>query len=71
MGLLRKIWDFYYTGFKSMTIGKKLWAIIIIKVIIIFCVLKLFFFKADFKGKSPQERSNIVIERLTGEENTH
>ena len=33
MGLLRTIWDFYYTGFKSMTVGKKLWAIIIIKVI--------------------------------------
>ena len=31
-------------GFRSMTIGKKLWILIIIKLIIIFCVFKLFFF---------------------------
>ena len=54
-------------GFKSMTVGKRLWAIIIIKLIILFLVLKLFFFpdllKTNFK--TDEERSNHVIEQLT------
>lgn len=40
----RKIMDFYMDGFKSMTIGRSLWALIIFKLIILFLVLKLFFF---------------------------
>lgn len=39
-----KIIRFYIDGFKSMTIGKKLWAIIIVKLIVLFLVLRLFFF---------------------------
>ncbi|MCI9285161.1 MAG: DUF4492 domain-containing protein [Muribaculaceae bacterium] len=35
---------FYVEGFRGMTVGRKLWALIIIKLIIIFGVLKLFFF---------------------------
>lgn len=35
---------FYYDGFRQMTVGKTLWAIILIKVFIFFVVLKLFFF---------------------------
>ena len=41
--MLRKIFDFYYSGFTSMDIGKKLWLVIIIKLVIIFFVVKLFF----------------------------
>jgi len=57
----------YYDGFKSMTIGKTLWAIIIIKLFIMFFVLKLFFFPDLLKKnfKSDEERSNHVIEQLT------
>lgn len=40
--MLRKIFDFYYSGFTSMDIGKKLWLVIIIKLVIIFLVVKLF-----------------------------
>jgi len=61
------IFLFYYQGFKTMTVGKKLWSIIIIKLIIIFLVLKLFFFP-DFLNKNfktDKERSNHVIEQLT------
>ena len=39
-----RIAGFYIDGFRSMTVGKKLWAIIIIKLILIFLVMKLFFF---------------------------
>lgn len=40
----RKIWMFYYDGFRSMTIGRTLWAIILIKLFIFFVVMKLLFF---------------------------
>ena len=38
------VFHLYYDGFRSMTLGKTLWAIILIKLFIIFVVLKLFFF---------------------------
>lgn len=43
-GLLSRIFHLYYDGFRTMTLGKTLWAIILIKLAIIFLVLKLFFF---------------------------
>ena len=36
--------NLYVDGFKNMTIGKSLWAIIILKLIIMFAILKIFFF---------------------------
>ena len=41
---LSKVFHLYYDGFRSMTLGKTLWAIILIKLFIIFVVLKVFFF---------------------------
>jgi hypothetical protein len=65
--ILINIYQFYYTGFKSMTVGKRLWPIIIIKLIILFLILKLFFFPDFLKTnfKTDNERSNHVIEQLT------
>ena len=65
--ILNKIFQFYYQGFKSMTVGKKLWTIIIIKLIIIFLVLKIFFFPNILKSgfKTDEQRSNHVFEQLT------
>ncbi len=50
-----------------MTVGKKLWAVIIIKLIIMFLVLKIFFFPNFLKTnfKTEKERSNYVIDQLT------
>lgn len=39
-----RIFRFYIDGFRSMTVGKKLWILILIKLFIIFFVFKLFFF---------------------------
>lgn len=36
--------DLYIDGFRQMTWGKTLWAVILIKLLIIFAVLKIFFF---------------------------
>lgn len=65
MVFLKKIWQFYYTGFKEMTVGKTLWAIILIKLFIMFFVLKLFFFKSDLREyNTVDEKSNKVIENI-------
>jgi hypothetical protein len=67
MQFIRNIYQFYYQGFKSMTVGKNLWIIIIIKLIVLFLILKLFFFPDFLKTnfKTDEERSNHVIEQLT------
>lgn len=39
-----RIARFYIEGFRSMTVGRKLWALIIIKVALLMLVFKLFFF---------------------------
>ena len=42
--LLTRIWIFYRDGFREMTLGRTLWAIILIKLFIMFFILKLFFY---------------------------
>lgn len=44
-GLLSRIFHLYYDGFRTMTLGKTLWTIILIKLAIIFLVLKLLSFR--------------------------
>ena len=41
---LVKICMYYVDGFRSMTIGKTLWILIFIKLFIMFCILRVFFF---------------------------
>ena len=50
-----------------MTIGRQLWIIILIKLFIMFAVLKLFFFPDLLKSKfsNDEDRGNFVIEQLT------
>lgn len=55
-----KIWRFYVDGFRSMTIGKVLWAIILIKLFIMFCILKPFFFPG-YLSNHPSEAPKIEI----------
>lgn len=44
MSLLNRIAALYVDGFRNMTIGRSLWTLIIIKLIIFFAVIKLLFF---------------------------
>ena len=41
---LYRVFDLYYEGFRNMRLGKTLWLVILVKLFIIFVVLKLFFF---------------------------
>lgn len=64
---LKDFVDMYIEGFKSMTVGKTLWLIILIKLFIMFAILKVFFFK-DFlsmKGDTDQQKSEYVSKELT------
>ena len=49
-GFLYRAFDLYYEGFRSMKLGRTLWAVILIKLFIIFVILKLFFFPAFIKN---------------------
>lgn len=63
-----KIYRFYRDGFRRMTVGRTLWKIILIKLIVMFVVLKLFFFP-DFLNTNfatDQQRADHVLHQLTG-----
>ena len=65
-GFLYRAWDLYYDGFRHMTLGKTLWAIILIKLFIIFVVLKIFFFPNFLKTHAPEgEEAEYVATELT------
>jgi nitrogen fixation-related uncharacterized protein len=49
MNKIKKIIDFYVTGFREMRLGKTLWLIILIKLFVIFVILRIFFFKPHLK----------------------
>jgi len=65
--LLKRIFYFYYDGFRNMTVGKRLWIIIIIKLIVIFGVLKIFFFPNFLQTNfsTDNERSEHVLYQIT------
>lgn len=62
----RKLWMFYYDGFREMTVGKTLWLIILLKLFIFFVVMKLLFFpnilSRDFN--SDEDRAQHVRNEL-------
>ncbi len=64
--IILKVVDFYVEGFRSMTLGKTLWAIILIKLFIMFAILKVFFFPNFLNSQfdSDKEKSEYVGERL-------
>lgn len=66
MKLLKRIFRFYYEGFKGMTIGRTLWTVILIKLFIMFFVLRLFFFQDYLKSnyKNDEDRAEHVRNEL-------
>jgi hypothetical protein len=51
-----------------MTLGKTLWKIILIKLFVMFAILKLFFFPDFLQSNfsTDQERADHVLEQITG-----
>ena len=63
--ILHRVFHLYYDGFRSMTLGRTLWAIILIKLFIIFVVLKLFFFPDFLKQHANGDKAGYVATELT------
>lgn len=67
MPFFKRVWDLYYDGFRSMTVGKSLWILIIVKLIIFFVIIKWLFFPNILKENydNDQERADAVRKELT------
>jgi len=65
--MFKRILFFYIDGFKNLSdLGKKLWVIIIIKLVVIFVVLKVFFFPTiNSTVKGEKEKANLYLNQLT------
>lgn len=63
--ILSSIWSFYRDGFKNMTWGRPLIWLIILKLFILFAILRVFFFRPVMAGMTDEQKSEQVGERLT------
>ena len=67
--VLYRVYDLYADGFRSMKLGRTLWAIILIKLFIIFVILKLFFFPNFIKEHAPEgEESEFVATQILNQQ---
>ena len=66
-GFLYKAYSMYVVGFRQMTVGRKLWLLIIIKLAILFLVFRLFFFPDILQENysTDAERAEAVRTALT------
>lgn len=67
---LQRVYYFYVDGFRAMTLGRTLWLIIAIKVIVFFVILRLIFFP-DFlatKASTDEQKAEYVRQRLVDNE---
>ena len=62
---IRSVWNFYVEGFRNMTWGRPLWMHIFLKVFILFCVLRAFFFQPVLSGKTEEQKIEHVGMELT------
>ena len=64
---MNRVFHLYYDGFRNMKLGRTLWAIILVKLFIIFVILKLFFFP-NFLGQHAEKggEADYVAGELVG-----
>lgn len=60
--ILKRVMRFYMDGFRSMTLGRTLWCIILIKLFIMFAVLKAFFFPSYLQGEKDEKEETVSTE---------
>jgi len=65
--MLKRILFFYIDGFKNLSdLGRKLWVIIIIKLVVIFVVIRAFLMPT-LDSKIPKEQQKeLYIKQITG-----
>ena len=64
--MIKRIISFYHDGFKSMRLGKTLWIVVIVKLVIIFVVLKLFFMPYILYERADGNEAEYVSKQITG-----
>jgi len=66
LNIFQPLYSFYRDGFRNMTVGKTLWLLVIIKLFIMFAILKVFFFPNYLKSNFDNEesRANHVRQEL-------
>ena len=64
LGFIKRIFNFYSEGFKQMTVGKTLWLIVLLKLFIMFAILKVFFFPNILNTNYNNEESKANHVRL-------
>lgn len=67
MGKLRPIWRLYYEDFRDLSpLGRTLWILVLVKLFIIFAVLRAIFFRPAMADcRTDEEKARTVIENLT------
>jgi Domain of unknown function (DUF4492) len=68
-----RVFRFYYDGFREMSQwGRRVWIIILIKLFIIFIILKVFFFRdfLDEKYDNDAQKSEYVLNQITNSNHT-
>lgn len=65
---LSDIYRFYRDGFAAMRLGKTLWAVVAVKLVILFGVIKLLFFSDTLHSRfdSDEARQEYVSRQLSG-----
>jgi hypothetical protein len=66
--------NLYIEGFRNLSsLGKKIWIIILIKLFIMFAILRIFFFPDILKEKydNDKQRSEYVLDQLINSQNKH
>lgn len=68
-GLLFRTYAMYRDGFAAMTVGRRLWCIIALKLFVMFAVLKLFFFPnyLEHNFSSDADRAAHVLGEITAQ----
>lgn len=59
-----RVYDLYSDGFRNMTLGRTLWVVILVKLFIIFAILKVFFFPNFLKEHAHGDEAGYVATEL-------
>lgn len=65
--VFKRIWLFYFNGFRGMSrTGRTLWLIILVKLFVMFAILRLFLFPNFLKQQAdtPEGKAGYVQEQL-------
>jgi len=65
--MLNTVFQFYLDGFRNMRLGRTLWKIILLKLLIMFAVMKVFFFPnvLNTHYDNDKDRAEHVLHNLT------